>query len=142
MTNQDRWEADERSTYTFDQEQMDRVHNILARELIEIGVNLVMLIDTAGNIIATLDNGRSQHDVYSLAALAAGNFGAVSTMARMLGEEEFSLLFHKGTKENIHFSKVGQDFLLIVIFDNKTSLGFVRLKAADANEKLVGVLEG
>ena len=44
--------------------------------------------------------------MYSLAALAAGNFGAVDAMAKIVGEEEFSLLFHKGEDENLHFSKV------------------------------------
>ncbi|HDM10915.1 MAG: roadblock/LC7 domain-containing protein [Deltaproteobacteria bacterium] len=90
----------------------------------------------AGNIIASLDNGENQHDIYSLAALAAGNFGAVSTMAKIIGEEEFSLLFHKGQKESIHFSKVLSDFLLITIFGQEISLGFLRLKVAEAIEKI------
>jgi len=77
----------------------------------------------------------------SLAALAAGNFGAVSTMASLIGEDEFSLLFHKGKKENIHFSKVTDEFLLITIFGKEISLGFLRLKVAEATEKLVGVLK-
>jgi predicted regulator of Ras-like GTPase activity (Roadblock/LC7/MglB family) len=131
---------EEPAAYAFGQEQLDQVHGILAQDLIEI-VNLVLLIDMAGNIIATLDNGQCRHDIYSLAALAAGNFGAVSAMAKMLGEEEFSLLFHKGSRENIHFSKVNSDFLLIAIFDNTTSLGFLRLKVAEATEKLARILE-
>ena len=81
-----------------------------------------------------------KHDIYSLAALAAGNFGAVSTMAKLIGEEEFSLLFHKGQKEHIHFSKVTGDFLLITIFGKEISLGFLRLKVAEAMEKLVKIL--
>ena len=122
--------------YAIGQKQLDSIQEILADDLIEIGAHLVMLIDIAGNIIATLDNGNCQYDVYSLAALAAGNYGAVSTMAKILGEEEFSLLFNKGQHEHMHFSKVSDDFLLITIFGNTTSLGFLRLNVLKATEKL------
>jgi predicted regulator of Ras-like GTPase activity (Roadblock/LC7/MglB family) len=76
-----------------------------------------------------------------MAALAAGNFGAVNTMATMVGEDEFSLLFHKGQKENIHFSKVLGDFLLITIFGKEISLGYLRLKVGEAAEKMKHLLE-
>jgi len=89
-------------SYTLGQKQLDRIEDILKQDLINNGVRCVFLIDMAGNIIANLDNGEKQHDIYSLAALAAGNFGAVSAMAKIIGENEFSLLFHKGKKENIH----------------------------------------
>jgi predicted regulator of Ras-like GTPase activity (Roadblock/LC7/MglB family) len=114
---------------------------VLAEDLLDVGVHSVTLIDMAGNIISTMDNGENRHDLYSLAALAAGNFGAVSTMASLIGEEEFSLLFHKGKKENIHFSKVTDEFLLITIFGKEVSLGFLRLKVAEATDKLVGILK-
>ncbi len=94
----------------------------------------------AGNVIANLNDGEIKHDIYSLAALAAGNFGAVSSMAKIIGEDEFSLLFHKGEKENIHFSKVSNDFLLITIFGKELSLGFLRLKVSEAIEKIERLL--
>jgi predicted regulator of Ras-like GTPase activity (Roadblock/LC7/MglB family) len=57
-------------------------------------------------------------------------------MAKIIGEDEFSLLFHKGEKESIHFSKVTSDFLLVSIFGKDVSLGFLRLKVAEAIEKI------
>ena len=122
------------------QEQLDSMEEILQEDLMELGVHSVLLIDMAGNIIVDLDNGELEHDIYSLAALAAGNFGAVSAMAQMIGEEEFSLLFHKGEKESIHFSKISTDFLLITIFGHETSLGFLRLKVAESIEKIERIL--
>ncbi len=91
-------------SYTFDYKQLDSLEQVLQEGLIDLGVHCVVLIDMSGNIIVNLDNGKMKHDVYSLAALAAGNFGAVSTMAKIIGEDEFSLLFHKGKTEHIHFS--------------------------------------
>jgi predicted regulator of Ras-like GTPase activity (Roadblock/LC7/MglB family) len=132
---------EEQLSYTLGQKQLDRIEDILMQDLIENGVRCVFLIDMAGNIIANLDNGEKQHDIYSLAALAAGNFGAVSAMAKIIGENEFSLLFHKGKKENIHFNKITTEFLLITIFGNDISLGFLRLKVADSVEQLKTILE-
>lgn len=108
------------------------MERILNRSLVEIGVSCVLMIDLAGNILINLDNGTSQYDVYSLAALAAGNFGAVSEIAKIIGENDFSLLFHKGEKKSVHFSKIADDLLLIVIFGKDVSLGFVRLKISEA----------
>ena len=128
-------------SYTLGQNQLDNIEEVLQQDLIDIGVRCVFLIDMAGNIIANRDDGKIKHDVYSLAALAAGNFGAVSAMAKIIGEGEFSLLFHKGKKENIHFNKIIADFLLITIFSNDLSLGFLRLKVNEAVEKIKDTLE-
>jgi len=122
------------------QEQLDGIEGILREDLVELGVHSVILIDMAGNIIAQLDNGKMKHDVYSLAALAAGNFGAVSAMAKIIGEEEFPLLFHKGEKRNIQFSKVMTDFLLVTTFGKEISLGFLRLKVAESIKEIEKIL--
>ncbi len=127
-------------SFTLGQKQFDAIESILKKELIDVGVQCVFLIDMAGNIIVDVHEGEVIHDIYSLAALAAGNFGAVSAMAKIIGEDEFSLLFHKGKKENIHFSKVSRDFLLVTIFGNHVSLGFLRLKVTEAIEKIKHIL--
>lgn len=117
-------------------EELERIEHVLEEDLIKSGVHSVLLIDMAGNIIAQRDNGACDHDLYSLAALASANFAAVDTMAKIVGEEEFSLLFHKGENENIHFSKVNVEFLLITIFGKEVSLGLLRLKVSEAVQKI------
>ncbi|MBL0731680.1 MAG: roadblock/LC7 domain-containing protein [Desulfosarcina sp.] len=127
-------------SYILTQKQLDGIDQVLQEELMELGIKSVILIDMAGNVIANLDNGNIDHDIYSLAALAAGNFGAVAAMAKIIGEQDFSLLFHKGKKENIHFSKVMDEFLLITLFGNDVSLGFLRLKIDEAVGKITKFL--
>ena len=127
-------------TVDLDKKQFERIEAILSEELIELGVRCVLLIDLAGNIIVNLDDGDLEHDIYSLAALAAGNFGAVSAMAKIVGEEDFSLLFHKGESESIHFSKIDDELLLVTIFGKDVSLGFLRLKVTEATKKIKEIL--
>jgi predicted regulator of Ras-like GTPase activity (Roadblock/LC7/MglB family) len=129
------------SDYSLDQDQLERIESILDQDLIQSGVHSALLIDMAGNIIARIDDGNCDHDMYSLAALASANFAAVDTMAKLVGEQEFSLLFHKGERESIHFSKVFNEFLLITIFGKEVALGLLRLKVAEAIEKIKGVCE-
>jgi predicted regulator of Ras-like GTPase activity (Roadblock/LC7/MglB family) len=118
------------------QEQLEQIDRILTDKLIKLGVDCVIVIDMAGNIITAKDNGRDKYDVYSFAALAAGNFATVDAMAKLVGEEEFSLLFHKGQESSIHFSKIDEELLLISMFGQEISLGFLRLNVVDAIEKI------
>jgi predicted regulator of Ras-like GTPase activity (Roadblock/LC7/MglB family) len=123
-------------TIELDEKQLDSMENILSEELIDLGVQSLLLIDLAGNIIVNLDDGKTKHDIYSLAALAAGNFGAVSEMAKIIGEQDFSLLYHKGKKDSIYFNKVSEALLLVTVFGQDVSLGFLRLKVAEAVRKI------
>ena len=118
------------------QEKLAGIEEILEKDLIDKGVKCVLLIDMAGNIIANLDSDKAELDIYSLAALAAGNYGAVGAMANLVGEDDFSLLFHRGKDVNVHFTNILNYYLLIDIFDNGLSLGFLRLIVADAVKKI------
>ena len=107
------------------QEQLEQIDTILSDKLIKLGVDCVIIIDMAGNIITAKDNGESKYDVYSFAALA-----------KLVGEAEFSLLFHKGQDSNIHFSKIDDELLLISMFGKDISLGFLRLNVVEAIEQI------
>ena len=122
--------------YALGQEQLDKIEQVLLTDLIASGVHCVLLIDFAGNIIAQGDNGRSRIDVYSLAALSAANFGAVEAMAKIVGQEEFALLFHKGETGSLYFSKVNDELLIISVFGKEIILGLLRMKVADAILKI------
>ncbi|HOC61100.1 MAG: roadblock/LC7 domain-containing protein [Syntrophaceae bacterium] len=122
------------------QEKLDKMQDILQENLIASGVRSVMLIDTAGNVVTFLNNGDETIDVYALAALAAANFGAMSCMARIIGEDKFTILFHKGEKENIYFCEINEELLLVNIFNNQISLGFLRLKMSRVIEELLSIL--
>jgi predicted regulator of Ras-like GTPase activity (Roadblock/LC7/MglB family) len=76
----------------------------------------------------------------SLSALTAANFGATAEIAKILGEEEFTLLFHKGRNENVYFSAVGEHVILVTLFDNRTSLGVIRLQIGKIIDELSKIL--
>jgi predicted regulator of Ras-like GTPase activity (Roadblock/LC7/MglB family) len=116
-------------------QSLDRIDEVLAALLTRSGAHTVLLIDKAGQLIS-FQGSMNQEKVASLAALTAANYGATTAIARLFGEEEFTLLFHKGKDENIHFSNVGDDYLMITIFNNDTHLGLVRLEVRKSLEQI------
>jgi predicted regulator of Ras-like GTPase activity (Roadblock/LC7/MglB family) len=99
---------------------------------------VVFLVDKNGQLIASAGETRDI-DTTSLASLTAGNIAATGGIARLLGEKEFTILFHEGEKDNIHISLIGQRVILVVVFDKRSSLGLVRLRVKKASETLVTI---
>lgn len=101
---------------------------------------VVFLVDKNGQLIASAGE---THDIdtTSLASLTAGNIAATGGIARLLGEKEFTILFHEGEKDNIHISLIGQRVILVVIFDQRSSLGLVRLRVKKTSEVLTRLFD-
>jgi len=115
--------------------ELDKIDLCLKKMVSTSLAHSVLLIARSGQLIAnhgdTLDI-----DVSALSALTAANFGATAEIAKLLGEEEFTLLFHKGRSENVYFSAIGEHVIMVILFDDKTSLGLVRLRINQVNEEL------
>lgn len=114
---------------------------VLDEDLLRAGADCALLVDRSGNLIVNRGDPANL-DVVALAALSAANFGATAEIAKLVGEDDFSLLFHKGKNENIHFTKVGKGFILIILFSKDVSLGVIRLKTAKVTDQLLLILGG
>ena len=121
------------------QEEFDRISHVLNRLKVDANAKIVFLVDKNGQQIA----GAGEIDLVdttSLASLTAGNVAATDGLARLIGEREFTILFHEGRKDNIHISIVGQRLILVVIFDERSSLGLVRLRVRKASGSVERIL--
>lgn len=98
------------------------------------------LVDKDGQLISSVGE-TGDIDTTSLASLTAGNIAATGGMAKLLGEKEFSILFHEGERDNIHISLVGQRAILVVVFDDRSSLGLIRLRVKRSVAALADVFE-
>jgi predicted regulator of Ras-like GTPase activity (Roadblock/LC7/MglB family) len=121
-------------------EEYQRILALIERLLRESNSKVIFLVDKNGQLIAS--TGETAHlDTTSLASLTAGNIAATGGLAKLIGEKEFSILFHEGEKDNIHISIVGGRVILVVIFDQRSSLGLVRLRVKKASIELANVFE-
>ncbi len=121
-------------------EEYKRIMALIEKLLRESNSNVIFLVDKNGQLIAA--TGETEHlDTTSLASLTAGNIAATGGLAKLIGEKEFSILFHEGEKDNIHISIIGGRVILVVIFDQRSSLGLVRLRVKKASIELGVILE-
>ncbi len=117
------------------EKEMKKINYCLNKMVSSSMAHSVLLIDRSGQLIAHHGN-TPEVDILSLSALTAANFGATAEIARILGEEEFTLLFHKGRSENVYFSAIGEHVIMVTLFDDKTSLGMIRLQINKIIEEL------
>ncbi|HEY4220392.1 MAG TPA: roadblock/LC7 domain-containing protein [Myxococcota bacterium] len=113
-------------------EQIKKVCDRLTREA---NAKVVFLVDKNGQLISSAGEVRDL-DTTSLASLTAGNIAATGGIAKLINEKEFSQIFHEGERDNLHISIIGQRVILVVIFDQRSSLGLVRLRVRKASEEL------
>lgn len=121
------------------EEQVNKLQEILGRLKADANARAVFLIDRAGQQIAAVGDDLEQLDPTSLASLTAGNVASTDALAKMIGEKEFAALVHEGERENMHISMVDARIILLVLFDERSSLGLVRLRVRKATEHLAGV---
>src|SRR3990172_2079589 len=112
---------------------------ILRKLMVDAFAKVVFLVDKNGTLLASSGDAAG-FDTTSLASLAAGNIAATGGLANLIGEKEFSILFHEGERDNMHISVVGERLILVVIFDRRSSVGLVRLRVRKATERLALVL--
>ena len=121
-------------------EEFEQLEEALRRLRHDANAKAVFLIDKNGQQIASAGEVE-QFDTTSLASLTAGNVAATDGLAKLIGEREFSVLFHEGQQDHIHISIVAKRAILVVIFDDRSSLGLVRLRVKRASVDLEKIFE-
>ncbi len=122
------------------EEEFNQISAICERLCREANSKVVFLVDKNGQLMASA--GQTENlDTTSLASLTAGNIAATGGLAKLIGEKEFSILFHEGEKDNLHISIVAGRVILVVIFDGRSSLGLVRLRVKKASVELAQIFE-
>jgi len=113
--------------------------NILARLCVECAARVVFLVDRDGQTIA-FHGDIAGMDTTSFSSLAAGNVAATSSMAKLIGEDVFPAVVHEGERESIFISVIGRS-LLVVVFDERSTLGLVKLRTKRASFEVAAILD-
>jgi len=123
----------------FYEEDVAAIDQIMSDFLDASGSKAVFMVDKEGHLV-TKKGFTKALDGDSLAALVAGAFASTKEVAKLLGEQEFSVLFHQGKNQNIHVSLVHDRALMLTVFDERTTMGMVRLYAEELTTKIGDVL--
>ena len=129
------------SSWSFREEDAKSIHAILVEFLRESGARTALIVDRTGQMITTAGEPPT-FDPTAFASLTAADFSANDQLAKMIGEPEFGALFHQGEKESMYLADIARRVILVVLFDNRTTLGLVRLRMKGAVDELTRIFEG
>lgn len=128
------------ASWTFTEDDFGAITGSLRRFLDDTGSMCAMLVDRSGQLVTTVGSAPGL-DPTTFATLTAADFGANDQLARILGETEFTTLFHQGERESVFVADIARRLILVVIFDSRTSVGLVKLKLKPELIELTGLLD-
>jgi len=126
------------ASWSFREDDARRIQHLLAQFLADSGARTALIVDRTGQLVATVGEAPA-FDPTAFATLTAADFSANDQLARMLGEPEFGALFHQGERESMYLADVARRVILVVLFDNRTTLGLVKLRVKPAVGQLTQV---
>src|SRR3954467_14486936 len=123
--------------YEEELQQINRICEVLHRDA---NARAVLVIDKNGQPIAEAGDVE-ELDVTSLSSLTAGNVAATGGISKILREKDFTSQFHEGEKTHVHITLVGGRAILVVLFDERSSLGLVRLRVKKSSDEMVRLFD-
>lgn len=127
------------SAFIIQEHQFQRMKTVLGRLCVECAARVVFLVDRDGQTIA-FHGDIGDMDTTSFASLAAGNVAATHSMAQLIGEDAFPAVVHEGERESIFISVIGRS-LLVVVFDQRSTVGLVKIRAKRASFEVASILD-
>src|SRR3954470_3965573 len=128
------------ASWSFTEDDYSAITDSLTRFLGESNARCALLVDRAGQLVATVGE-QPNFDPTAFATLTAADFSANDQLAKLIGENDFNSLFHQGEKESMYLADIARRVILVVLFDNRTTLGLVRLKMRQTVVQLTQLFE-
>ncbi|HEY5219560.1 MAG TPA: roadblock/LC7 domain-containing protein [Gemmatimonadaceae bacterium] len=128
------------ASWSFTEEDFNAITSTLQRFLGDSSARCALLVDRTGQLVATVGE-QPKFDPTTFATLTAADFSANDQLAKLIGESDFNSLFHQGEKESMYLADISRRVILVVLFDNRTTLGLVRLKMKQTVEELARLFE-
>jgi predicted regulator of Ras-like GTPase activity (Roadblock/LC7/MglB family) len=128
------------TSWSFTEDDFGAITHSLQRFLTDCDARCALLVDRTGQLVATVGE-QPKFDPTAFATLTAADFSANDQLARLIGEQDFRSLYHQGEKDSMYLADVARRVILVVLFDNRTTLGLVRLKMKTTVEELTRLFE-
>ncbi len=128
------------ASWSFTEDDFGAITALLQRFLYDSNARTALLVDRTGQLVATVGE-QPTFDPTAFATLTAADFSANDQLARLIGENDFNSLFHQGEKESMYLADIARRVILVVLFDNRTTLGLVRLKMKQTVDELTRLFE-
>ena len=115
--------------------------NVTLTKIIDTArIDCAVIINKSGRMI-TSQSETSEYNKTSLAALVSGNFASSSSIANLLGEDEFSSMLQEGKEKHLYVSILDESSFFTCIFDKRTTLSKIKACLADFTPQLIETLQ-
>ena len=128
------------ASWSFTEDDFGAIQKSLQKFLDDSNARCALLVDRSGQLVATVGE-QPKFDPTAFATLTAADFSANDQLARLIGETEFNSLFHQGEQESMYLADIARRVILVILFDNRTTLGLVRLKVKQTVEELTKLFD-
>ncbi|HEY4218532.1 MAG TPA: roadblock/LC7 domain-containing protein [Gemmatimonadaceae bacterium] len=128
------------ASWSFTEDDFAAITRALEHFLTDCNARCALLVDRTGQLVATVGE-KPNFDPTAFATLTAADFSANDQLAKLIGENDFQSLFHQGEKESMYLADIARRVILVVLFDNRTTLGLVRLKMRQTVAELTQIFD-
>lgn len=126
--------------WTLFENDFQAIDRVLERLLEKTNALSVHLIDRSGQLITT--SGRSaDFDATAFASLVAADFTANAEVSQLLGEPSIEAVVNEGRSRSVYSCLLAGRVIMCTVFDKRSTLGLVRLRAQRAAGELDGVFK-
>jgi predicted regulator of Ras-like GTPase activity (Roadblock/LC7/MglB family) len=116
-------------------EDIDRLNVVLEQLTVKANLLLAVLINKDGRLL-TYQGSLEKIDTVSMAALVAGNSASTLAIANLMGETEFSAMYHQGKDRHIFIAVVDENTFLCLVFDERTNIDRVKVFARQFDRQI------
>jgi predicted regulator of Ras-like GTPase activity (Roadblock/LC7/MglB family) len=121
-------------------EDIDRLNILLEQLTLKANLLLAVLINKDGRLL-TYQGSLEKVDTVSMAALVAGNSASTLAIANLMGETEFSAMYHQGKDRHIYIGVVDENTFLCLVFDDRTNIDRVKVFARQFDRQIKAALK-
>ena len=110
---------------TTEDEEMTDIQKLLAEFTNIEGVHTACLVGRDGFLLDSI--ARKGIDAEMIGAIASSGFGSAESMGSQLGQGELNMTMLEYQNGPVLFAPVGDDAFLVIVADQETNLGWIRL---------------
>jgi predicted regulator of Ras-like GTPase activity (Roadblock/LC7/MglB family)/DNA-binding response OmpR family regulator len=114
--------------------EMAGIKEILAEFTNIEGVHTACLVGRDGFLLDSL--ARAGIDAEMIGAIASSGFGSAESMGTQLGQGDLQMTMFEFENGPVMFAPVGDDALLVIVADQETNLGWIRISIRKNSKKI------
>lgn len=125
--------TDQQETFT-EEFEMTEIQKILAEFTNIEGVHTACLVGRDGFLLDSL--ARAGIDAEMIGAIASSGFGSAESMGNQLGQGDLRMTMFEFASGPVMFAPVGEEAFLVIVADQDTNLGWIRISIKKNTKKI------